>query len=239
MRAFAAPLIAAVLAASTLAIAPAAQAASLEIGPVNVSLIGRERTATVQVRNPGTEPLNVQIRPVDWTQADGQDVHTPSETLVVSPPFFTVAPGQAQTVRLVVNLPKTPTTERAWRLIIDELPPAKAGGVAGVVVPIRALVPVFLAPSLAARPKLAWSATSQDGQLRLNVANSGPVHERLIGLQLTSGGKPVGGPDPLFGYVLSGTSRTWSVPAAGAEGAVSLRGDGAFGPVKADVAVAN
>ena len=235
MKAFATSLFAAAL-----LLTPAAAAAgALEIGPVSISLIGKERTTTLQVRNPGAEPLNVQIRAMDWTQANGEDSHTPSSSLIVSPPFFTVAPGQAQTVRVVVDVKQTPAQEQAWRLVVDELPPPRAGGAAGVAVPIRALVPVFLSPSLKARPKLDWSAARRDNGLVLTVANRGPVHERLSGLQVTAGGARVGGPDPLFGYVLPGTSRSWTVPGGSGGGGLSVQGDGAFGPVKASLAVSN
>lgn len=233
------PFVSTLLAGAILLAPAAAAAGALEIGPVSVSLIGKERTTTLQVRNPGAEPLNVQIRPMDWTQANGQDNHTPSSTLIVSPPFFTVAPGQAQTVRIVLDVKQTPDQERAWRLIVDELPPPRAGGAAGVAVPIRALVPVFLSPNLKARPQLAWSAARRNDGLVLTVANRGPVHERLSGLQLTAGGARVGGPDPLFGYVLPGTSRSWTVPGGNGGGGLSVQGDGAFGPVKASLAVSN
>jgi fimbrial chaperone protein len=226
-------------AAALLAAPAAASAGALEIGPVSISLVGKERTTTLQVRNPSAEPLNVQIRAMDWTQAGGQDSHTPSQTLVASPPSFTVPPGEAQTVRLVVSLPANPKQEQAWRLVVDQLPPGKGAGASGIQVPIRALVPVFLSPSLDARPSLAWSATRGGAGLVLTVSNSGPVRERLTGLQLTSGGASVGGTGPLFGYVLSGASRSWTVPSGAVSGPLSAQGDGAFGPVKADLSVTN
>jgi P pilus assembly chaperone PapD len=101
------------------------------------------------------------------------------------------------------------------------------------------LVPVFLSPTLSARPQLAWSAARRDSGFVLTVANRGPVHERLSGLRVTSGGAAVGGPDPLFGYVLPGTSRSWTVPSGSGGGGLSVQGDGAFGPVKASLTVSN
>jgi fimbrial chaperone protein len=227
------------LCAAALLIAPvAAFAGSLEIGPVGISMVGKERTSTVTVRNTSTDPMNLQIRTVDWVQKNGDDTYTPSQNLVASPPFFTLQPGQAQTVRVVVNKTPDSPTEIAWRLIIDELPPPLTGAT-GVVVPLRALVPVFLAPSTSARPKLRWSAASSSGRIALDVANDGTVHDRLSDLTATSGGKTVSGPDPLFGYVLAGSTHPWALSGAAAGSPISVAGQGAFGPIKAELTVSN
>jgi fimbrial chaperone protein len=225
--------------AAALLIAPAAAfAGSLEIGPVGISMIGKERTSTVTVRNTSADPMNLQVRTVDWVQKNGDDTYSPSQNLVASPPFFTLAPGQAQTVRVVVNKTPDSPTEIAWRLIIDELPPPSTGAT-GVVVPLRALVPVFLAPSTSARPKLRWSAASSSGKIALDVANEGTVHDRLSDLTATSGGKTVSGPDPLFGYVLAGSNHPWALSGAAAGSPISVAGQGAFGPIKAELTVSN
>lgn len=230
------PIAAVCAAALVLAPAAAEAAGALTIAPINVTLIGKERTSTVQVRNAGAEAISVQIRTVDWTQADSKDVYSPSKSLIASPPFFTLQPNQAQVVRLVVDAAKAPATEQAWRLIVDQLAPPKSEGGSGVSVPIRALVPVFLAPSTSARPKLSWTAAKAPQGVKLTVSNNGPVHDRITGLTLASPGASAPAQEPLFGYVLSGASRTWTASGP-AGGALTVSGDGAFGPVKADLRV--
>ena len=67
------------------------------------------------------------MRGNDWTQVDGDDVITPTNAgLLVSPPIFTLAPGAAQTIRVVARQ-KGVTAETAYRLYSDELPAAATG----------------------------------------------------------------------------------------------------------------
>jgi len=228
---FKAKLLALAIAAALAAPLPAL-AGSLEIGPISVGLIGKERTSTLTLRNTSPEAVNIQIRTADWAQPEGEDVLTPSTTLAASPPFVTLQPGQAQTVRLVVDGVADSATEKSWRLVIDELPPPQAGADTGVVVPIRVLVPVFLAPSLTARPRLVWTAQQAREGVALTVRNTGPVHERLSDLTATAGGRTVSGPDPLYGYILPGQSRTWVLPAGSDSPSIAVKASGAFGPVE-------
>lgn len=219
------------------ALPAAALAGSLQVGPISIGMVGKERTSTVTVRNPGAEPMNVQVRTVDWSQPNGEDSYAPSSTLVASPPTFVVPAGQSQVVRVVITNTESSANERAWRLIFDELPPPRSAGATGVSVPIRILVPVFLTPSLTARPALKWQAARSGPGVKVTVANTGPVHERLMGLSVSSGGAAVSGPDPLYGYVLAGSSRSWSLKGGGTATSLSAKGQGVYGPVKADLRV--
>ncbi len=79
------------------------------------------RTTTLRVRNTEAQPITLQLRAVDWTQANGEDVSTPSQTLAVSPPVFTLKPGETQTVRVVVENVSTIKAEKAYRLILDQM----------------------------------------------------------------------------------------------------------------------
>jgi fimbrial chaperone protein len=107
-------------------------------------MVGKERTTTLRVRNTEAQPITLQLRAVDWNQANGEDVYTPSQTLAVSPPVFTLKPGETQTVRVVVEGVTAIRTERAYRLILDQIPESHLKGETGVIVPIRVLLPVFL-----------------------------------------------------------------------------------------------
>ncbi|KQW82298.1 fimbrial biogenesis chaperone [Brevundimonas sp. Root1279] len=227
------------LAAFLVATAPAAPAiaGSLEIGPIRLQMIGPERTATLTIRNVDSAPVTVQIRTVDWTQPNGEDVYTPSALMLVSPPLVTLAPGESQVVRVVIeNLPEAPT-ERAFRLILDELPPEPNANATGVQTAIRALVPVFVTPSTAARPNLSWSAIRSGDQLVVTAANRGDSRDRLINLSVAADGQALN-PYALDGYVLAGGSRSWTLPAGSAQaGAITISAEGEYGTVEANVPV--
>jgi fimbrial chaperone protein len=215
---------------------PRAMAGSVELSPITLQMVGKERTTTLRVRNTEAQPITLQLRAVDWTQANGDDVYTPSKTLAVSPPVFTLKPGATQTVRVVVEGVEAIKVERAYRLVLDQIPESNLQGEAGVVMPIRVLLPVFLTPSAGSRPRLAWKLAPSSSGGTLIASNTGDARERLVGLKVTTGTTQIAGDQGLSGYVLAGASHAWPLAGVGAGTAkVSVTGEGLFTPIKADV----
>lgn len=218
------------------AASPPARTGSLEVGPIRMQMIGPERTSTLTIRNSGAEPISVQIRTVDWTQPEGSDLYRPSSVLMVSPPLVTMAPGESQVVRVVVEGLAQAPAERAFRLILDEIPSTSDALPTGVKTSLRVLVPVFVTPSTESRSSLRWSATQDDGQLTLTATNQGAARERLVNMHLAAGGRPIG--DPLEGYVLAGGRRVWTVDTGATPvSALTLSAEGEYGTVEANVPV--
>jgi fimbrial chaperone protein len=211
---------------------PAAVGA-LEIGPVRVCLVGADRTTTINVRNVDTESVTVQVRAVDWTQPQGEDVYAPSDALVAIPPMLHLAPGEAREVLILVRDGPEAAGEQAFQLILDKLPDSGGPGVRTVV---RALVPVFVTPSDEARPHLRWSAVRSRGNLILTAFNDGDLFERLLDVRVSAEGHALG-EAAVEGYVLSGASRTWTLPAAGAASSLAIAGEGEFGHVEVQVPI--
>lgn len=222
--------------ALALASAGIAGAASIQIGPTSVTLVGQERTATVSVRNSDSVPVTVQIRGMDWTQVNGEDVQSPSASLTVSPPFATLQPGEEQVVRLLIEHVPDVKTERAFRLVIDEVPNPVVKTSTGLHTTLRLLSPVFLSPSTDARPRLSWSTSRTTDGVILTARNEGNAHERISDMQVTVGGQAVSS-GAFGGYVLASGSRSWRLPAASA-GDAEISGSGGYGPVNARVAIA-
>lgn len=195
---------------ATLGVVPSASAGSLDIGPVSFQLYGPERTATLTVRNTEAEAVQVQVRAFDWTQT-GDNSLTASDILQVSPPFFELGPDQEQVVRLVITDAVDTSKEVAFRLFIDEVPDASTGET-GVVVPLRIVLPVFLTPSIDARPSLAWSVALDGDRLEVSATNTGDSRERIVDLALvdeTANNSTL--IEGLAGYVLAGSTRTWTL----------------------------
>jgi len=236
MNAFRTGAIAVALIAAMAAAPAPASASSVELSPITLQLVGKERTTTLRVRNTEAQPITLQLRAVDWSQPQGQDAYTPSRSLVASPPIFTLKPGESQTVRVVVEGLAAVPTEKAYRLILDQIPESQLKGENGVVVPIRVLLPVFLTPSATARPRLSWKLDATPSGGALTVSNAGDTRERLVGLKVTRGEAELVNDQGLSGYVLAGGSRTWPL-GAGSSGStkVSVTGEGLFAPIKADV----
>jgi fimbrial chaperone protein len=222
-------------AAALIALTPAA-AASLEVGPIRVQMVGAERTTTITLRNAGTEPITVQIRAVDWSQGEGGDVYAPSTTLVASPPLASLAPGESQVVRLVVENLAAASTERTYRLILDELPSGTAASGAGVDTALRVLLPIFVTPSLQSRPRLSWSAARVGDSVRVTARNEGDARERLVNVEASAGGAAIAAAPE--GYVLSGAARSWTLAAPRGATSVRIAGEGEYGSIEVEVPIA-
>lgn len=200
-----------------------ALAAGLQVTPTNL-VIARDRPAdALWLSNTGQETLRAQIRVFRWTQDNGQERLDADPGLAVSPPMLELAPGARQLVR-VIRLGAPPARETAYRLIVDELPPAQTPRSEGLQFVLRYSVPVFLAPAAAAAaPQLRaqfqfegdtpWLAVDNRGEQRAQLADAVFVDAQGRRYPLASG---------LLGYALAGQRMRWRLQAA----AEPLRGAG-------------
>ena len=77
-----------------------ASAASFGVSPVRVTLSESQSMGVLTVRNDGNEPASLQMEVLSWSQAQGQDVLTPTRELLANPPIFTVPACGSQLVRV-------------------------------------------------------------------------------------------------------------------------------------------
>ena len=226
-----------VVLAALLGLAFPTWAGSIEVGPILVQMVGPERTATLTVTNASDEAESLQVRTVDWTQGPDGDVYAPSKSLIASPPLVELKAGESQTIRLVLDGVADSTSERAYRVILDEIPKTPEVNGAGIKTAIRVLAPVFLTPSLSARARLSWSAVRTPQGLVITARNDGESRERLSDLRFEANGQAIGG-GVLGGYVLSHSSRAWTVNGAPAgTSTLTAVADGANGAVQAHVPI--
>lgn len=196
------------------------------------------RTAgVVKIVNNDTHDVSLQIRAYDWVQKDSQDVLTPTQTLIISPPVFTVAPGASQTIRIVSRRPAE-ANEVAYRLLVDEIPTAAAGP--AINFKFRISMPIFIAPNAAANLKMGWSISAGKSP-KLVVANLGNRRGRMLNLVLTlPNGKKITPPAGANPYTLAGMTREYvfdaeSPLAAGSLIKMSANSDS--GPVDTEITV--
>ena len=124
--------------------ASVASAASLGVSPVRVTLSESQSMGALTVRNDGTEPASLQMEMLSWSQAEGQDVLTPTRELLANPPIFTVPAGGSQLVR--VGLRRAPDGQRelTYRIVLQELPPPPNPDFMGTRMLMRISLPVFV-----------------------------------------------------------------------------------------------
>jgi fimbrial chaperone protein len=188
-------------------LAPAA-AGTLTVNPILVEIGTARRAGSVTVQNLENVPVTIRAYPLSWNQADGQDHYEDTSAVIVSPPVFTIPAGGTQIVR--VGLRQASPTPQSYRLMIEEVPPAEAGG--GIRVALRLNLPLYSNLPQGPQTDVAWSATRQaDGQWSLEARNSGPgwvridaaAAKRATGIEFEDGFG--------FGTVLPGATRRWSI----------------------------
>ncbi|MBH2766598.1 molecular chaperone [Serratia marcescens] len=190
--------------------------ASLQVTPTAVAFSPHESARQIWLSNTGQHPIQGQVRLYGWTQVDGNDVLTPTSEMGVAPPILEIPGGGTQLVRVVNRVPEGQRVagERAYRLIVDELPPARANQTAGVQFLLRYSLPVFVAPlrtkAATALAPLQVSVRNEKHGAVLRIDNPRLLHVKLTRLVLVAadGGTTVL-QDGLLGYVLAGQSRSW------------------------------
>jgi len=165
-----------------------AWAGTFRVTPVIVELSARRPHCSVSVANLSLIPERIQIQILRWTARDADDEYSETNDILVNPPIFTVAAGGTQILRLGLRHPKPSTQEISYRLVLQELPPAKktAGNVLGTV--LRVSLPVFVTSSGGGAPDLKWEyRCSELGKATVRVENRGNAHERMEKLMFLLG----------------------------------------------------
>lgn len=233
-RCLAALLCAAVFAAT---VTPAAQAASLQISPVMINLRVGQTATGISLQNAGDQPIYGQVRVFLWEQKNGDDVLTPTDELIASPPVMQIAAKSAQTIRLVRRTAAAPGPERQFRVLIDEVP-TSAEARDGVAIKLQYSVPVFVAATApGGEYQLRWTFFKRDGAWMLRVTNTGTLHAQIGATTLvTADGKQLDISRGLLGYALAGRQREWRtniVPADALAGALTIRANVNTRPITA------
>jgi fimbrial chaperone protein len=213
-----------------------AAGASLEVNPVRLTLSAAQPVAALTVRNAGTQPVDLHLQVMAWTQADAADHYAATRELLATPPIFTLASGAVQTVRVGLRRAVDPERELAYRLYLQEIPDAAAADGAGVRIALRIGVPVFVPPRAPAAPRLRWRAQRDGNAIVLHAQNTGKSHARILELKFLSGSRAVA--EATAAYVLAGQSWRWRfavspMPAVGTQ--LRVHAKTTAGEVDADV----
>ena len=216
----------ALLLALALPLAQAHAAASILVWPVDPVIEHDERAAALWIENRGNAPSLLQLRIFAWSQEDGADRYADQAEIVGTPPMIRIEPGKRQLVRLTRIIPTPPGVERAFRVVIDEVPmqaapETPAAPAVGLKFQFRYSIPLFVYgeglwwkiradrrrnPQSAGQPDLSWRIFVQNGQKSLEIRNGGTVHARLTGAYFRQGGTELPLAQGLFCYVLAGSS---------------------------------
>ncbi|MEO6922116.1 MAG: fimbria/pilus periplasmic chaperone [Collimonas sp.] len=186
-----------------------AAAASFNVNPIGFDLTTERSTGVLQIRNTGDEPVRIQVDAVDWSTDGRKEVLSETDALLLNPPIFAIAPGQVQFLRFGLRHQENSSTEKSYRLLIDEVPPSGPQA-PGLRTLLRVSIPVFIGPKIS-QEKISWQLKREAGDLLLVAANEGNVHRKIIQIQLSN----ADGKDSLQintpAYVLPGQRKEWSL----------------------------
>lgn len=175
MRAIAASLLGVLAAAGT------AAAGTLGVAPIRVELSPKQNIAVVTVRNQEDSPVTVQARPAAWSQQDEQDQLTDTHDVLVTPPLFTIPARGHQVLRIALLRKPDPSRELDYRLVLSEVPPAKAAEVTGLRIALRITLPIFVAAATRTSADLSWHhGWLPDGTLQVDAHNHGAAHIQIL-----------------------------------------------------------
>lgn len=193
----------------------AACAGGLQVAPVSVEI--PERSGVLRLRNDSDTEMRAQVRVYRWHQENGEDELVPTQDLLASPPFVTIAAEDEQVIRLVRfgdNAVDQQDCESTFRVIVDELPDPDAGKSEGLSYVLRYSVPIYLtSPDCdEAQPSLSWTIATSGEDAWLNVVNAGQTRAQIAAISFVDdqGLKTEISPG-LLGYVLAGASRKFAL----------------------------
>ncbi|TDF81520.1 molecular chaperone [Pseudomonas sp. H9] len=220
---------------AALCVTPLQAATSVLIWPIDPVLEADQKAGALWLENRGTSTANLQVRVFAWRQGDYDDQYQAQREIIGSPPVAMIAPGQKQLIRLTRTAASPVGQEQAYRIIIDEIPPAlpdtpsSGSPQAAIRFQMRYSVPLFVYgqglwgkpdPSgqrdqgSVGKPALSWRPVSVQGRSYVEIRNTGPVHARLTDVVLQQGASQRPLVEGLLGYVLPGASMRWPVPQA-------------------------
>jgi len=170
------------------AMASSPHAGEFVINPLRVSLDKSTKASEIIVRNDDKVPLRMQVEAMGWSQGgEGPDQYAPAEGLLYFPRTMEIPTGDSRVIRVGVRAAPV-TREEAYRLFIEELPPAavaddQAQGTS-LRVFLRVGVAVFVAPAQSVRKGEITSLDLNGRHVEWVVANTGNVHFRADQVEL-------------------------------------------------------
>jgi len=220
-----------------LSAAAAAFSQALSIAPVNINLEPNRRSATLSLTNRSESDMSIQVRVFSWNQLNNVDQLTETNTVIVSPPLATLAPGSNQVIRLLLRHPAI-GREETYRILVDQIP--SAGKVGTVQMVLRLSIPVFAEPSNKTTPHLQLHLESDGEKHFLVCVNDGTRHDALREMELTaSGGRKLKTDPSASPYILAGVTRRWPIVADGeplaASEALRLKAKTDSGPIDQEI----
>jgi fimbrial chaperone protein len=157
--------------------ADAARASSYGVNPNRVFLSPTVRSALLSLKNDADQPLRFQLSVMAWTESPrGEMQLAPTDDIIVFPMLLTLGKGEERKVRIGAAT-SFGTTEKTYRLFVEELVSAEKPAAPGVVTVLTKMgIPIFLEPANPIARASLGGLTLTDGVFLFQIQNSGTIH---------------------------------------------------------------
>ena len=207
-------LFAPVLVAACLVTGPTpAWAGLFSVTPVRIFMAPRDRAVAVTINNEGDDELVMQADIYLWKQKpDGEDDLTLTEDLILSPPILKLPPHSRQVVRLAMLKPQRSADQQTYRLIVREVPEAKAADKnVQLQIALAFSMPVFITPPGAKRQLACSAERAAPDTARVTCENTGNAYAQPRDFVLTGpSGAKLASRDS-GGYILPSMKRSFDI----------------------------
>jgi len=197
----------------TYGVVSSAAAPDISVYPVRVTLSRAAAASQLEMGNSGDAPDMLQTQVFRWTRQHCNDRAEPADSIVVSPPIFSVQPNSKQVLRILLVGAASDREEQTMRIVLTEIGIGKPEP-GSVATRLAISIPVFVMPTSPAAPDVAWSVVREGSQIRVTAHNVGNAHTRLKALRLIGADGVAVSNEPHSDYLLAGDSCDWTFPAA-------------------------
>jgi fimbrial chaperone protein len=179
----------------------------------------------------------MQVQQRAWVQRNGRDEQDETRDLIISPAIFTFKPGEAQVVRIALRGAPDRQLERAYRILVSEIPGPSVPTAPELIsfrIALRMDLPLFVAAIEPGAPSPSFEFEPANG--RLLVRNEGPSHIRFTDFTLQQAGRQLHAV-PVF-TVLPGSAIAMELPRVDRATTVAnarVEADSNAGPISRDV----
>jgi fimbrial chaperone protein len=198
-----------------LALVGVAQGGTFQVNPIRIMLSPQSTSALLAVQNDGSETARFQIGLFEWDQsADGEMLLNPTEDLIFYPKLLTIEPGDQRNIRIGTQHAAV-ASEKAYRIFVEELPPADDTQQKGIRLLTKMGVPIFIQPTKQLVRAALGGMKIGGNEFFFEIKNTGNVHFlpgkiRVVGKDMTSRILLEHTPQPW--YILTGGVRKFSIP---------------------------
>jgi len=190
------------------------EAFTFRVYPLQMILSASSSSGLLTLENESDERVRFQVTVFAWDEDQkGEMILSETNDLIFYPTLLTLGAKEKRNIRVGTRSPQV-TTEKSYRIFVEELPPATKPTGPGIRVLTKMGIPVFIQPGQLKKSVHIEQLAVRGDQLSFDIKNQGNVHIVPRDVQVTgvnARGEPLTKLELRHWYVLAGHSRRYEV----------------------------